>query len=100
MKAAFTRPQCRASKKLPPLASGEREGSPIVAARFVAEFFKRLAALLLEHPGIGSPRSNGRRGFSMNVPPCTVISRVKAEGARIPEVKHDSKRPGYSERRS
>ena len=33
----------------------EREGTPIVAARFVAEF-KRLATLLLEHPEIGSPR--------------------------------------------
>jgi plasmid stabilization system protein ParE len=32
----------------------EREGSPIVAARFVAEF-KRLASLLLKHPEIGSP---------------------------------------------
>lgn len=54
----------------------EREGSPIVAARFVAEV-KRLAALLLEHPEIGSPRSNGRRGFSMSVFPYTVIYRVK-----------------------
>lgn len=44
----------------------EREGSPIVAARFVAEV-KRLAALLLAHPDIGSPRSNGRRGFAMSV---------------------------------
>lgn len=40
----------------------EREGSPVLAARFVAEF-KRLAVLLLEHPEIGSPRANGRRGF-------------------------------------
>ena len=45
-----------------------REGSPLVAARFVAEF-KRLAALIVEHPDIGSPRSNGRRGFSMSVFP-------------------------------
>lgn len=100
MKAAFTRPQCRASKKLPPLASGERECLPIVVARFVAEFFKRLAALFLEHPEIGSPCSIGGRGFSMNVPPCTVSYRVKAEGARIPGVKHDSKRHGYGGKRS
>ena len=33
----------------------EREGSPVLAARFIAEF-KRLASLLIEHPNIGSPR--------------------------------------------
>ncbi len=42
----------------------EREGSPIVAARFIAEF-KRLATLLVEHPEIGSPRANGRRGLAL-----------------------------------
>jgi len=77
----------------------EREGSPILAARFVAEF-KRLATLLLEHPEIGSPRSNGRRGFSMSVFPYTVIYRVKADVVKILVVKHDSKRPGYGGRRS
>lgn len=46
----------------------ESEGSPILAARFVAEF-KRLASLLIEHPEIGSPRSKGRRGFSMSIFP-------------------------------
>ena len=33
-----------------------REGSAVLAARFVAEF-KRLAGLIVQHPGIGSPRS-------------------------------------------
>lgn len=75
----------------------EREGSPILAAHFVAEF-KRLATLLLEHPEIGSPRSNGRRGFSMSVFPYTVIYRVKADVGKILVVKHDSKRPGYGGR--
>jgi toxin ParE1/3/4 len=77
----------------------EREGSPIVAARFVAEF-KRLAALLLEHPEIGSPRANGRRGFSMSVFPYTVVYRVNGDVVRILVLKHDSKRPGYGGRRS
>ena len=77
----------------------EREGSPIVAARFVAEF-KRLATLLLEHPEIGSPRSNGRRGFSMSVFPYTVIYRAGADEIRILVVKHDSKRPGFGGKRS
>lgn len=76
----------------------EREGTPLVAARFVAEF-KRLATLLLEHPEIGSPRSNGRRGFSMSVFPYTVIYRVSADEIKILVVKHDSKRPGFGVRR-
>lgn len=77
----------------------EREGTPMVAARFVAEF-KRLATLLLEHPDIGSPRSNGRRGFSMSVFPYTVIYRASADEIKILVVKHDSKRPGFGARRS
>jgi toxin ParE1/3/4 len=76
-----------------------REGSPLVAARFVAEF-KRLGTLLLEHPDIGSPRSNGRRGLSMSIFPYTVIYRATAEGIKILVVKHDSKKPGFGGKRS
>jgi toxin ParE1/3/4 len=77
----------------------EREGTPLVAARFVAEF-KRLATLVSEHPDIGSPRSNGRRGFSMNVFPYTVIYRASDGEIKILVVKHNSKRPGFGARRS
>ncbi len=77
----------------------EREGTPMVAARFVAEF-KRLATLLLEHPEIGSPRSDGRRGFSMSVFPYTVIYRASADEIKILVVKHDRKRPGFGAGRS
>jgi len=76
----------------------EREGSPLVAARFVAEF-KRLATLLLEHPEIGSLRSSGRRGFPMRVFPYTVVYRVTGADIRILVVKHDSKHPGFGGRR-
>ena len=72
----------------------ERQGSPALAARFVAEF-KRLTALLVEHPGIGSPRTRGRRGFSMNVFPYTVIYASSAEEIHILVVKHAKRRPGY-----
>ncbi|MBK6862080.1 MAG: type II toxin-antitoxin system RelE/ParE family toxin [Ideonella sp.] len=71
----------------------ERTGSPAVAAKFVAEF-KRVATLLLEFPGLGSPRSRGRRGFSMSLFPYTVIYRPEPEGVFILVVKHDSRRPG------
>ncbi len=72
----------------------EREGSSVLAARFVAEF-KRLSNLLIEHPGIGSPRTKGRRGFSMSVFPYTVINRAGADEIKVLVVKHDRKRPGY-----
>ena len=77
----------------------EREGTPKLAARFVAEF-KRLAALLVEHPEIGSPRSKGRRGFSMSVFPYTVIYRALTDEIKILVVKHDGKRPGFGGKRS
>lgn len=77
----------------------EREGSALVAARFIAEF-RRLVRLLPVHPEIGAPRSNGRRGFAMSVFPYTVVYRVIDSGEiRILVVKHDSKRPGFGGRR-
>lgn len=77
----------------------EREGSPALAGRFIAEF-KRLAQLLGEHPEIGASRANGRRGFSMSIFPYTLIYRATATEVRILVVKHDSKRPGYGATRS
>ena len=73
-------------------AFDQREGSAVLAARFIAEF-KRLAKLLIEHPSIGSPRSGGRRGFSMSAFPYTVIYRASADEIVVLVVKHDSKRP-------
>jgi toxin ParE1/3/4 len=77
----------------------EREGSPAISARFVAEF-KRMGALLMEQPEIGSPRSRGRRGFAMSIFPYTLIYRVGGEEVKILVVKHDSRRPGYGGARS
>lgn len=72
----------------------EREGSSVLAARFVAEF-KRLSNFLIEHPEIGSPRAKGKRGFSMSIFPYTVIYRAGADEIKVLVVKHDRKRPGY-----
>lgn len=77
----------------------ERESSPVLAARFVAEF-KRLSRLLVAHPGIGSPRSKERRGFSMSVFPYTVIYRADADEIKILVVKHDSKHPRFGSTRT
>ena len=76
----------------------EQQGSPALAGRFIAEF-KRLAQILAEHPEIGSSRSGDRRWLSMSIFPYTLIYRAAGNGIRILVVKHDSKRPGYGERR-
>lgn len=76
----------------------EKTGSAAVAAKFVAEF-KRVAHVLLDFPGIGSPRSRGRRGFSLSLFPYTIIYRQTADGIAMLVVKHDRRRPGYGVRR-
>jgi toxin ParE1/3/4 len=77
----------------------EREGTPALAARFVAEF-KRVVAMLDTHPRIGSPRSKDRRGFSMNTFPYTVIYRLKTDEIFVLVIKHDRKHPGFGSQRS
>jgi toxin ParE1/3/4 len=72
----------------------EREGTALLAARFIAEF-KRLSNLLVEQPNIGSPRPRGRRGFAMSVFPYTVIYRASVDEIKVLVVKHDSRRPGH-----
>jgi plasmid stabilization system protein ParE len=72
----------------------ESEASPALAARFVAEF-ERIAGLLLSNPGLGTPRSRGRRGFPTSGFPFTVVYKEVPEGILILVVKHDRRRPGY-----
>lgn len=77
----------------------ERQGSPALAARFVAEF-KRMAALLAAQPEVGSPRSHGRRRLALSIFPYSIIYRIVGEEVRILVIKHDSRRPGYGVTRS
>lgn len=70
------------------------EGSPALAARFLAEF-ERVARLLLRQPSLGTPRAGGRRGFPTNGFPYTVIYRELPDDIRVLVVKHDRRRPGY-----
>ena len=76
----------------------EKTGSAVVAAKFVAEF-KRVANVLLEFPGIGSPRARGRRGFSLSIFPYTIVYRQTKDGITILVVKHDRRRPKYGAQR-
>lgn len=77
----------------------ERQGSAVLAARFIFEF-RNVSALLEQQPEIGSPRSAGRRGLCMNMFPYTVIYRTKADEIKILVVKHDRKQPGYGASRT
>jgi len=72
----------------------EHEGSPALAARFVAEF-KRVSNMLARNPGFGKPQSRDRRSFSLDVFPYAVIYRQIDDGIRILVVRHHSRRPGY-----
>lgn len=72
----------------------EKQATPALAAKFVKEF-KRVAKLLAENPGFGSPRSSGKRAFAMNLFPYTLIYRPLPDGIRILVVKHDRRRPGH-----
>jgi plasmid stabilization system protein ParE len=70
------------------------EGSPALAARFLAEF-ERVARMLHSNPGLGTPRTRGRRGFPTTDFPYTVIYRERSAGIRVLVVKHDRRHPGY-----
>jgi toxin ParE1/3/4 len=72
----------------------EQEVSQALAARFLAEF-ARVARLLAEHPGLGTPRGDSRRGFPMKGFPYTLIYRADEAGLLVLVVKHQRRRPGY-----
>jgi plasmid stabilization system protein ParE len=76
----------------------EREGSPVLAARFVAEF-ERVARLLAAHPEIGTERPKGRKSFPANGFPYSVVYRAIPNGIRILVVRHDRRRPEFGQRR-
>ncbi|MBI2398487.1 MAG: type II toxin-antitoxin system RelE/ParE family toxin [Xanthomonadales bacterium] len=76
----------------------QREGSPALAARFVAEF-DRVARLLAASPGLGAPYSDERRMFPTTGFPYAIIYRVIPGGIRVLVVRHDRRRPGFGQGR-
>ena len=76
----------------------ETEASPVLAARFIAEF-KRVASLLLDNPGLGSSRSKGLRSYSLRLFPPAVIYRPIDDGIVILVVRHHRRHPGHGQRR-
>lgn len=76
----------------------EREASPAVAARFVAEF-RRVALLVAANPGIGTPRARGRLFFPFRVFPYGLIYVTRPESIHVLVVRRDRRRPGFGKER-
>lgn len=69
-----------------------------VAARFLDEF-ERVANLLIENPGLGTPAKSGRRTFPLRVFPYSVVYRHLDNDLLILVVRHQRRKPGYGEAR-
>ena len=69
-----------------------------LARRFLAEF-ERVANLLQEHPGLGTPTSDGRQVHPLTDFPYAVIYRCEDSALRILVVRHQSRDPGYGKSR-
>ncbi|WP_394792023.1 type II toxin-antitoxin system RelE/ParE family toxin [Rhodoferax sp.] len=66
----------------------------LVAKRFLDEF-ERVAQLLVDYPGLGTPSTKGRRVFPLRVYPYSVVYRSVDAGIRIIVVRHQHRKPGY-----
>jgi len=72
----------------------EEQAAPLVAQRFLIEI-ERVANLLVEHPGFGTPTTRGRRVFPLRVFPYSVVYRSLETGIRILVVRHQHRKPGH-----
>lgn len=75
-----------------------REAGRAVAIRFLDEF-ERVAKLLVENPGFGTPTGEQRRWFPLHGFPYAVIYRPLDFGVRILVVRHQHRDPGHGEQR-
>lgn len=76
----------------------QREGSPMVAARFIDEF-RRIVGLLQVNPGLGAPLPAGRRAMTMQVFPFALVYRQMDDGIRILLVRHTRRHPNVGRSR-
>jgi plasmid stabilization system protein ParE len=75
-----------------------QHGSAQVAARFLAEF-GRVLDLLVEHPGLGTTMSRGRRIHPFRVFKYSAVYRVVDGRVRILVVRHQKRKPGHGGQR-
>jgi plasmid stabilization system protein ParE len=71
-----------------------KHASPRTVARFFAEF-ERVANLLVENPGIGTPTSRGRRIHPFRVFRYSVVYRIVDSRPRILVVRHRRRSPSH-----
>ncbi len=69
-----------------------------IARRFLNEF-ERVARLLEEFPGVGTPTEDGRRFFPLVAFPYSIIYRADGAEIRILVVRHQSRDPDFGESR-
>jgi toxin ParE1/3/4 len=72
----------------------QQQASPKTAAKFLAEF-ERVANLLVDHPGLGTPMSRGRKIHPLRVFKYSVVYRMAEGRVRILVVRHRRRQPGY-----
>jgi len=75
-----------------------REAGSGLARRFLAEF-ERVAGLLEQHPGLGTPTSNDRRVHLLTDFPYSIIYKPDGDGIRILVVRHQHRDPAFGEDR-
>lgn len=76
----------------------QQRASPRTAAKFLAEF-ERVANLLVEHPGLGTPMLRGRKMHPLKVFKYSVVYRIVEDGVRILVVRHRRRKLTYGNAR-
>ena len=66
-----------------------------VATRFLEEF-ERVARLLAQNPGFGTPTTSGRRSYPLKVFPYSVVYRALEDHVRILVIRHQHRKPNYA----
>jgi len=70
-----------------------------VATRFLDEF-ERVAKLLVQNPGFGTPTTRDRRSYPLKVFPYSIVYRASLDDIRILIVRHQHRKPGYAGHRT
>lgn len=72
-----------------------QQAGSLIAARFLNEF-ERVARLLAEHPGFGTPTTKRRRVFPLKMFPYSVVYRTQGGDLRILIVRHQHRKPSFA----
>lgn len=77
----------------------ERSATASVAARFLNEF-ERVATLLDDNPGFGTPFDLPQRIYPLRVFPYSVVYKPTDQGIRVLAVRHQHRAPGFGRGRN